>query len=492
MTAPHHERMSSVDTAWLRMDGPSGAMMIVGVSATATPIRPDDFRRMIEQRMLCFARFRQRPVTDALGASWIEDAAFDLDAHFKRVALPEPAGKAELQALAAELASSPLDPARPMWQMHLVERYNGGSAWITRVHHCYADGIAMIRVLLSMTEQDPAPALGTRGPTLRPGAARRAAVDVLPVLSWVEQLAQPAGDILENALAEGAKLLETGVHQLFHPERAATIAAQAGGMVGEFAKVVALPDDPDTPLRGDQSGRKAVAWGAPIPLHEVKTVGRALGCTINDVLMSTVAGVLGGYLRERGFDTEDLTLRASVPVNLRAADEPLTLGNRFGLVFVELAPGLANPLARLFATSDTMAALKGSLQPPMALMSLGLMGMMPARVQAPLVELFSRKATAVVSNVPGPQAPLFMCGQRVSEMYFWVPQSGSIGLGVSLLSYAGQVYFGVISDRQLVDDPDALVARFAPEFEKLLLATTVGALAAKGKKRPRRRPAATT
>jgi hypothetical protein len=202
--------------------------------------------------------------------------------------------------------------------------------------------------------------------------------------------------------------------------------------------------------------------------------------------------VLGGYLRERGFDTDDLTLRASVPVNLRAPDEPLTLGNRFGLVFVELATGIVNPLARLFATSDTMAALKGSLQPPMALMSLGLMGMMPARVQAPLVELFSRKATAVVSNVPGPQAPLFMCGQRVTEMYFWVPQSGSIGLGVSLLSYAGKVYFGMISDQQLVDDPDTLVARFAPEFEKLLLAATVGALAAKEKKRPRRKPAAST
>ena len=483
--------MSSVDTAWLRMDGPSGAMMIVGVSATETPIRPQEFRRMIEQRLLCFARFRQRPVVDALGASWVEDDAFDLDAHFKRVTLPEPAGKAELQALAAELASSPLDPGRPMWQMHLVERYNGGSAWITRVHHCYADGIAMIRVLLSMTEQDPAPALGTRGPP-HPGPARRAAVDVLPVLSWVEQLAQPAGDILENALAEGAKLLESGVHQLFHPERAAAIAAQAGGMVGEFAKVVALPDDPDTPLRGNLSGHKAVAWGSPIPLHEVKIVGRALGCTINDVLMSTVAGVLGGYLRERGFDTDGLTLRASVPVNLRAPDEPLMLGNRFGLVFVELAPGLANPLERLFATSDAMAALKGSLQPPMALMSLGLMGMMPARVQAPLVELFSRKATAVVSNVPGPQAPLYMCGQRVTEMYFWVPQSGSIGLGLSLLSYAGQVYFGTISDQQLVDDPDELVARFAPEFEKLLLAATVGALAAKEKKRPRRKPAGTT
>jgi len=241
--------------------------------------------------------------------------------------------------------------------------------------------------------------------------------------------------------------------------------------------VLALPDDPDTPLRGPLSGYKAVAWGTPIPLHEVKVVGKALGCTINDVLMSTVAGALGGHLRDRGFTTDDLDVRAMVPVNLRAADEPLTLGNRFGLVFVEMALGIENPLQRVYAMADTMRALKGSMQPPMTLMTLGLMGMMPTAVQAPAIELFSRKATAVVSNVPGPQAPLYMCGQRVSEMYFWVPQSGTIGLGISILSYAGQVYFGMISDRKLVRTPDEVVARFVPEFEKLLLAATVGALA---------------
>jgi len=477
MTTRNHERMNSVDTAWLRMDGPGNSMMIVGVSATATPIRPDDFRRMIEQRLLCFSRFRHRPVADALGASWVEDDDFDLDAHVKIVALPEPAGKAQLEKLAAELASTPLDPRRPMWQLHLVERYNGGSAWITRVHHCYADGIAMLRVVLSMTEQDPGPALGARRPPDNKSARPRPGADVLPVLSWVEQIAQPAEDILENALAEGARLLEGGIHQLFHPDRIANLATQAGGMVGEFGRVLALPDDPDTPLRGPLSGYKAVAWGTPIPLHEVKVVGKALGCTINDVLMSTVAGALGGYLRDRGFTTDDLDVRAMVPVNLRAADEPLTLGNRFGLVFVEMALGIENPLQRVYAMADTMRALKGSMQPPMTLMTLGLMGMMPTAVQAPAIELFSRKATAVVSNVPGPQAPLYMCGQRVSEMYFWVPQSGTIGLGISILSYAGQVYFGMISDRKLVKTPDEVVARFVPEFEKLLLAATVGALA---------------
>jgi WS/DGAT/MGAT family acyltransferase len=477
MTTRNHERMSSVDTAWLRMDSPGNSMMIVGVSATATPVGAADFRHMIEQRFLCFSRFRHRPVADALGASWVEDDDFDLDAHLKHVVLPKPAGKAELEALAAELASTPLDPRRPMWQFHLVEHYQGGSAWIMRVHHCYADGIAMIRVLLSMTEQDSGPGLASRPRQRRKAPQGRAGADVLPILSWVEQLAQPAEDILEKALAEGARLLESGVHQLFHPDRASAMAMQAGGMVGEFARVLTLPDDPDTPLRGTLGGYKAVAWGEPIPLHEVRTVGKALGCTINDVIMSTIAGALGEYLRERGFDTSDLRVRASVPVNLRAAEEPLTLGNRFGLVFVEMALGLPNPLQRLYAMSDTMASLKGSMQPPMTLMVLGLMGMLPAVVQAPAIELFSRKATAVVSNVPGPRAPLYMCGQRVSEMYFWVPQSGTIGLGISLLSYAGQVYFGVISDRKLIAAPEEVVRRFGSEFERLLLAATVGSLA---------------
>ena len=275
-----------------------------------------------------------------------------------------------------------------------------------------------------------------------------------PLLNWLDQLSQPAGDIIENALAEGARLLESGVHQLFHPEHAAALASQAGSMVGEFAKVLALPDDPATPLRGQLSGIKRVAWSDPLDLGEVKSVGKALDCTVNDVLMATVAGAFGAHLREaHGFDTRDLVVRASVPVNLRAAEEPLTLGNKFGLVFVDLPVGTRNPLQRVYTMHDTMRALKGSLQPPMTLMVLGMMGMLPAVVQSPAIELFSRKGTVVASNVPGPQAPLYLCGQRIAEMYFWVPQSGSMGIGVSILSYAGKVFIGMIADHALIPDP---------------------------------------
>jgi WS/DGAT/MGAT family acyltransferase len=476
-TPGRHERMSAVDTAWLRMDQAGNAMMIVSVLATETPVRAAELREVVATRLLCFPRFRCRPVIDALGASWHDQPDFDFDAHFVVTRLPEPAGKPELERLAAQLASERLDPSRPLWQIHFVERYGTGSAWVLRVHHCYADGLAMLRVLLSLTEQDAGPGMARTSRRGRRSASQPHAL-LPPLMAWLDQVSAPAGDILEHALAEGARLLESGVHRLFHPGEAAALASQAGGMVAEFAHVLALPDDPATPLRGELSGEKRVAWSAPLDLGEVKTLGRALGCTVNDVLMATVAGALGGHLREaHGAATADLALRASMPVNLRAPEDPVTLGNKFGLVFVDLPVGTRDPLQRVFRTHDTMAAIKGSLQPPMTLMVLGMMGMMPAAVQAPAIELFSRKGTVVASNVPGPQAPLSLCGQRIGEMYFWVPQSGTIGVGISLLSYAGRVYCGVIADRNLLDAPQKLVERIPEEFERLLLATTVGLLA---------------
>jgi diacylglycerol O-acyltransferase len=479
MSIVERSRMSSVDTAWLRMDRPGNMMTIVSVTATATPLPLADFRQLIEERFLCFSRFRQRPVLGTMGAYWVEDDEFDLDAHIEVAHLPRPRGPRELQALAARLASTALDERRPLWKVDFVRRYRGGSAWVMRIHHCYADGIAMIRVLLSMTEADSTASAALAGSGGRRRAAGRARIDLLPLINWAGELPRPVGGLLEGVLTGSARLFRAVLHHALYPEQTALKSLRAGGMAGELASVLALPDDPATPLRGALSGVKVVAWADPLPLADLRTVGKALNCTINDVLMSTIAGALGSYLRDIGRDTSDLTIRATVPVNLRPAGGPLELGNRFGLVFVDLPLGIRNPLQRVYAMHDTMAALKGSMQPPMVLGMLGLLGSLPAAVQSPAIELFSRKATAVVSNVPGPQSVLTIAGQRISQMLFWVPQSGSIGVGISVLTYAGQVHFGLIADRALVPDPQAVSARFEPEFEKLLLAVTVGALAVK-------------
>jgi diacylglycerol O-acyltransferase len=495
-TPGRHERMSPIDTAWLRMEGPADAMSIVSVMTTATPVDAAELRRVVATRLLSYPRFRQRPVADALGASWHDAAEFDLDAHVIATQLPEPAGKFELEQFVSRLASERLDPTRPLWQIHFVARYGEGSAWVLRVHHCYADGTAMVGVLMSLTGPGAVLANDPSGPAAsrRPGGARRSGERpgvTRPFKSWLDQLSLPAGDLLDNVVAEGARRLESGVHPLFHPERAAKFASLAGGMAAEFARVLALADDPVTPLRGALSGEKRIAWSAPLDLADIRTVGKALGCTVNDVLMAAIAGALGAHLREvHGFDTDELVLRASVPVDLRTPDDSTTLGNRFGLVFVDLPVGAHDPLHRVFRVRDTTGALKRSLQPPVTLAVLGLLGLLPAAVQVPVIELFSRKGTLVASNVRGPDAPIYLCGQRIRELYFWVPQGGSMGIGVSILSYAGQVFFGIVADRNLLPEPSRLVERLGPEFERLLLATTVGRLAVGRRRSARVSPSA--
>jgi len=204
-------------------------------------------------------------------------------------------------------------------------------------------------------------------------------------------------------------------------------------------------------------------------------VARALGCTINDVLLSAVAGALGRYLRARGFPTEGVMLRAALPVNLRAPEDPATLGNRFGLVLLDLPIGVTHPLERLYAVRSGMQRLKGSQQAGATFVLLSALGHLPAVAETLALDMLSAKASAVISNVPGPREPLYMCDQRVSEMYFWVPQSGTVGLGISILSYAAEVHFGLIADRNLVPEPHALVDGFGAEFERLLLLTILGA-----------------
>jgi WS/DGAT/MGAT family acyltransferase len=217
-----------------------------------------------------------------------------------------------------------------------------------------------------------------------------------------------------------------------------------------------------------------VAWAEPLDLNEVKAVGRACGFTVNDVLMAAAAGALRSYMLERGADIDGTTLRATVPVNLRPLEHAKKLGNHFGLVFLDLPVGEANPIRRLEFVGECMHQLKSSRQAIVAFGLLAALGIAPPAVQSLALELLSRKATAVATNVPGPQQPLYMAGRTVREMMFWVPQTGSIGLGISILSYNGRVHFGLIADAKLIPDPDAVIRRFGPEFEKMLYLAMMG------------------
>jgi diacylglycerol O-acyltransferase / wax synthase len=457
---PQREPMSKVDTAWLRMERPTNLMMITGVLIFAGRLDPKRIRKVLAERFLAFARFRQRAVQSGSGAWWETDEDFDIDWHVRVAALPGAAGKAELETFVSELASTSLDHSKPLWQFHVVENYRGGGVLIARIHHCYADGLALVQVLLSLTDT-------TSHPHVRAELAK----------TWLkrdrgtvlERLLEPTQAGLQKLLAAGEKTWEKVAGLLADPAVAAEFAREGSEITRELAIAVTLSDDPITALKGPLGVSKRVAWGEPLSLDEVKTLGRAIGSTVNDVLLACASGALRGYLRDVGEDVDGMTIRATVPVNLRPLEHAKKLGNHFGLVFLDLPIGEPNPLRRLERVAACMRDLKGRRQAVVAFGLLAALGMAPAALQAPALELFSRKASAVATNVPGPQLPLFMAGVEVRELMFWVPQTGSIGLGLSILSYNGKVYFGVIGDGKRVRDPGAIVERFGAEFEKLML-----------------------
>ncbi len=454
------EPMSKVDTAWLRMETPTNLMMITGVMMFDRPLDVARFKRVLAERFLAYRRFRQKAVDGAAGAHWENDPDFDLDWHVRITALPGEAGQKELQHLVSQLASTPLDHSKPLWQYHVVERYDGGSALIMRIHHCYADGLALVQVMLSLTDAE------LTKEKIAPLTQAWLKEDRGGVL---DRLLQPAREGISKAVHVGERMLGKGMELLGDPASAAHLLDEGAAIAREFAHAVTLSDDPPTPLKGPLGVTKRVAWMEPLDLEAVKTVGRALGCTVNDVLLASAAGALRGYLRDLDEAVDGLTIRATVPVSLRPLEHAKKLGNHFGLVFLELPIGEPNPLRRLERVAASMREIKRSRQAVMSFGLLAVLGMGPSALQRPALELFSRKATAVATNVPGPQAPLYMAGCRILEQMFWVPQSGSIGMGISILSYSGQVFFGLITDAKLVPDPNEIIRRFKPEFEKLLL-----------------------
>ncbi len=448
------EPMSRVDTAWLRMERPTNPMMITGVLMFAEPMALEKLRRVIKQRFLAYTRFRQKAVETAAGAAWQIDENFDLDWHVQHAALPGRGGKRALERFVSQLASSPLNHSRPLWQFHLVERYEGGSALVARIHHSYADGIALVQVLLSLTDT-------TREPEKDSELSR----------AWLKRdhadVARRVGAV-DKYLKLGSKVVEKGMQMYRDPTLAAILAKEGGEIGRELLHALALPDDPPSLLRGKLGVSKRVAWAEPLDLEEVKAVGRACDCTVNDVLMATVSGALRDYMIERGDNVDGVTLRATVPVNLRPLEHSKKLGNHFGLVFLDLPVGESNPIRRVERVAQCMNTLKNSRQAIVAYGLLAALGMAPSALQGVALELFSRKATAVATNVPGPQQPLYMAGCALREMMFWVPQTGSIGVGISILSYNGRVHFGLIADGKLIPDPDAVLSRLGAEFDKLL------------------------
>jgi diacylglycerol O-acyltransferase len=440
MVAP--ELMSGVDAAWLHMDRPENTADVVALIGFADRVPFSEVSRLVEERLVPHARFveRIRHEGPLSLATWEPDPGFALSRHLHRTALNGRFWPA-LDRFAGEVASERLDPEHPLWRAWVVHGAAGGSAIVAKLHHCIADGFALVGLLLSLADEvvDAGPGLRHRMPAYR---------DL--------RLQGGLTAALREALGDRA--------------RAAALAGAGLDFVRSVARMAALAPDPPSVLSRPLSGRRRMAWSRPLPLADLRSLARGLGVTVNDLVLAALSGALRSHLADRGEDVGRLPVRALVPVNLRTllpAQLDGALGNCFGLVFLELPIPLEDPRARLLAVRDRVAELKRSPDAVATYGVLSAIGHLPALLENLVTSFFSAKASLVVTNVPGPHLPLHLAGHEVRRIQFCVPHPARLGLGVSILSYAGELRLGARADVAVMPSPGDLLRRIPAEIEAL-------------------------
>jgi WS/DGAT/MGAT family acyltransferase len=422
--------MTHADAAWLRMDRPTNLMVINSLMWFDEPPDWDRLREIYIERIVeRFPRFRQIARTGGLlGAPhWEDDPAFDAADHFHHVALPDPHDRAALRELVGDLATAPLDHARALWDVYLIDGVGTGAAVLTRVHHAIGDGIALARVMLSATDGgDPGPGIGTSPE--RHGLVRTA--------------------------------VHAGLAALTHPRHT---AAHGLSDAGTLAKLL-LGTEPSPALKGAGHVGHRIAWSDPVDLWRVKRTAKAYRVTVNDVLMAALAGALRQRIVAAGAEPE--RLHALVPLNLRPLDEPVPaeLGNHFGLVLADLPVEIDDQIDRLWEVNRRMDAIKHSDEGVITFGILETMGRAPSAVEQRLIEFFTSKASMVVTNVIGPAQRIALAGTPVSGVLIWAPCSGDMRMTVSLFSYGGKVTAGFLADAGVVPDPQRLADDFRAEL----------------------------
>jgi WS/DGAT/MGAT family acyltransferase len=458
VAAGGRRRIGPVDTIWLNMDRPNNLMVIVSVVFLESVPDWDEVLELIRTRIVeRYPVFRQRRSADhgLFGEPyWEDDPHFDLARHVLRAALPEPGDDRELQRYIEEWVPEPLDPAHPLWEVHFLDGHGTGAALVLRAHHALADGIALTRVLLSVTEDD-------RGRTDADGGVLDVTVDATD---------DQEHSLLASVLTEGLDVARRGAllsARLATPSgvrEALGLAVRTTRVVGDLL----FAHNPDNPLGASPGVRKRVIWTQPLELDGLKRLGKLAGATLNDVLLAALAGALYAYQLDRG--TVPVDLVTMVPVNVRPLDEPLPreLGNRFALIFFRFPSALASPLARLSETKKRMDWLKSS---PEAVLTYGLItaiGRTSREVERHVVNFFANKAIGVTTNVAGPRTVRYLAGVPVTGVLGWVPGSGHHTVGFCVFTYAGHVRVGLLADETVVSEPELLLRFYEDEVRALI------------------------
>jgi WS/DGAT/MGAT family acyltransferase len=474
---PH--RLTGLDSSFLHLERDAAHMHVAAcaVFEGAAPTH-EELLEMIESRLHLVPRYRQRLAFVPLDQGrpvWVDDPHFNVAYHVRHTALPEPGGEDQLMRLTGRVFSQALDRGRPLWELWLVEGLAADRfALLSKTHHALVDGVSGVDIMAVLFDASPDP---------MPVAP--------PDHQWVPKPLPSRAQLLADALKERATVpgeMARGVRAVLRGPRA--VAERVGESLvalGGLAWKTGLQPAPTSLFNVPIGPHRRFTWVRG-SLDEYKAVKNALGGTVNDVVLAVVAGALGRYMRLHGEDTDGAELRAMIPVSIRADIDRGALGNRVAAMWAPLPVGITDPVERLAAISAVMREVKDSGQAVGAQVLTRLSGFAPTTIMSQAARLQARQRlfNLVVTNVPGPQQPLYLLGRKLEGLFPMVPLAQNTALGIAIMSYNGQLSFGLAGDYDALADIGTLADELRASIEELASAAGAPGAPSPGGSRPSR------
>jgi diacylglycerol O-acyltransferase / wax synthase len=462
---PNSDRLTGLDSSFLHMERDATHMHVAGCMVfEGQPPAFDELVEVIVSRLHLIPRYRQRLAFVPFNQGrpvWVDDPHFNPHFHVRHTGLPHPGGEDQLKQLAGRVFSQALDRSRPLWELWLVEGLDDDRfALLSKTHHALVDGVSGVDIATVLFDSSPDP---------MPVAA--------PEHEWVPRPLPGGAQLLADALLERATIPGEVVRglraTLRGPRQIAGRVATALAGVGAVAKT-GLQAAPSSPFNVRIGPHRRFTWVRG-DLAEFKAIKNSLGGTVNDAVLAVVAGALGRYMRLQGVPTEGVVLKAMVPISVRADVERGALGNKVAAMWAPLPVGMTDPVQSLRTISAEMNGIKDSGQAVGAQVLTGLSGFAPPTIMAQAARLQARQRmfNLVVTNVPGPQFPLYVLGHQLDAMFPMVPLAENTALGIAIMSYNGQLNFGLNADYDALPELEALADELRAAIEELAAAAAL-------------------
>lgn len=440
--------LRKIDHMMWDVNMPNSLVTITGMMTFDKPLSIQKLTEIIKTRLLKFERFHKRVILKNKKPMWHVDETFNLASHIHHIALPDQGDYKILQEVISDLISQPLDESKPLWQVHLIDNYNGGSVVVWRLHHAIADGIALVKVVFSLTG-------ATRAESLR--------MDIPD-----EVLSNKKHSFKEDftqLLHTGKDMYHEAQELLNNPAHLKDALSESWDITKELGRLFFGESVQGTIYKGELGYSKKTAWSEPLPLDVIKKIGKQHNATVNDILLSLITGALRRHLIKHK-QALDKCIRVVVPVNIRKKDEQIRIHNKIGMLSIELPVHIKESSKRIAYIREKTELLKHSIEPVLIYNLLNILAdVIPTSLEQKFSDFIGTKIAGVVTNVPGPRNVIYMAGVKVKDIMFWVPQTSPLGIGVSIISYNNKVCLGVVTDVNLVSDPDAIVKGYYKEFE---------------------------